>query len=230
MVDVNKAVIARYKKGEYEFEILVDCDKALNFRENKGELDDVIATDEIFRDVRKSEEASEYDIRKVFGTDNNREVIKKIIMEGEIQLTREHRNRLREEKRKRVIDIIRTNSINPQNNLPHPAERIERAMEEAKVQINEFKSAETQVEDVVKALRTILPIRFEIRRVEIRIPANYASQSYGILKKYGNLMKDEWQRDGNLLAIVEIPGGLQSEFEDKINKLTKGNVEIKVIK
>lgn len=228
MVDVDKAVIARYKKDDYEFEILVDCDKAIEFREGKGELDDVIATDQIFRDAKKAEEASEENVRKVFGTEDVREIISRIIKEGEIQLTKEHRNKLREEKRKRIIDIIKTNSINPQNNLPHPAERIERAIEEAKVHINEFKSAEAQVEEVVRALRIILPIRFEIKQIEIRIPANYASQSYGILKEYGNLMKDTWQEDGSLLAIIELPAGLQSEFEDKINKLTKGSVEIRV--
>lgn len=230
MVDVDKAVIAKYKKKDHEFEILVDCDKAIEFREGKGELGDVIAVDEIFRDAKKAEEASEESIKKVFGTDDIGEVMTKIIKEGEIQLTKEHRNKLREEKRKRIIDIIRTNSINPQNNSPHPPERIERAIEEAKVQINEFKSAEAQVEDIVRALRSILPIRFEIKQIEIKIPATYASQSYNILKEYGNLMKDTWKEDGSLLVIIELPAGLQSEFEDKINKLTKGSVEVKVIK
>ena len=36
MVDVDKAVIARLKKGGKQFEIKVDCDKALEFKEGKN--------------------------------------------------------------------------------------------------------------------------------------------------------------------------------------------------
>ena len=35
MVDVDKSVIARYKTQGKNFEILVDCDKALAYREGK---------------------------------------------------------------------------------------------------------------------------------------------------------------------------------------------------
>jgi len=133
MVDVNKAVVAKYKKEGLDFEILVDCDKALEFREGKAQLDDVIATNKIFKDVRKGLHASEHDLKRIFKTEDNRKIIEEIIRHGEIQLTAEYRNKLREEKRKAIINIIHRNSINPQNNLPHPPDRIERALEEAKI-------------------------------------------------------------------------------------------------
>ena len=54
MVDVNKAIIARLKKEGEIFEILVDCDKALDFKSGKKiALDDVLATFDIFKDVKK---------------------------------------------------------------------------------------------------------------------------------------------------------------------------------
>ena len=42
-------------------------------------------------------------------------------------------------------------------------------------------------------------------------------------------MKDEWQNDGSWICQVEIPGGLEEDFYDKLNSLTHGSVETKVI-
>ena len=54
MVDVDKAVIARIKKEGHTFEILVDCDKALEFKKGKSMgIDEVVATDDIFTDVKR---------------------------------------------------------------------------------------------------------------------------------------------------------------------------------
>jgi ribosome maturation protein SDO1 len=229
MVDVNKAVIARYKKEGLDFEILVDCDKALEYREGKAELDDVLATNDIFKDVKKGDHASENDLKRIFNTEDKRKVAEEIIKHGEIQLTAEYKNKLREEKRKAIIAIIHRNAINPQNNLPHPPDRIERSIEEAKIKIDEFKSPEEQVHDVVSNLASVLPIKFEIWDISVKIPASYAAQSFGILKEFGDIKKDEWQNDGSLVAQLEIPAGMQEDFEDKLNKLTHGEVDIKIL-
>ena len=49
---------------------------------------------------------------------------------------------MQEDKRKQVISTIAREGINPQNGLPHPATRIENAMNEAKVKIDPFKSVD----------------------------------------------------------------------------------------
>ena len=68
---------------------------------------------------------------------------------------------MQEEKRLKVIATITREAINPQTKLPHPARRIEIAMEEAKVRIDPFKSVDEQVNTTLKAIRTKIPIRFE---------------------------------------------------------------------
>jgi len=230
MVNVQEAVIARLKKQGKDFEILVDCDKALEFK--KGEnvsLDEVLATNDIFKDVKKGLHASNNEIKELFNTTNNEEVAKIIIKDGEIQLTAEHKNKIREEKRKKIINIIHRNAINPQTNLPHPPQRIESAIEEAKVNIDEYKRAEDQVQEIVKKINPILPIKFELRKFEIIVPPKFAGQSFGILKNLGKIQKDEWLNDGSLLAVIEIPAGLQEELENEINKLTHGDIQIKLM-
>lgn len=229
MVDVNKAVTARMKAGGNVFEVLVDCDKAVLFREGKCSIDGILAADMVFKDAKKGERASEHELKKDFKTDNVFEIAEIIIKKGELQLTADYRNKLREEKRKRIIELIHRNAINPQNNLPHPSDRISRALDDAKVHIDEFKKAEEQVQDIITKLRPILPIKLELREISVKIPAQYAVRCYGVLKNFGTLKKDDWQNDGSLLAIIELPGGLQEEFENELNKLTKGEIETKIL-
>ncbi len=230
MVDIDRAVIARMRKEGHVFEILVDCDKALEYKRGKSVgIDDVVATDDIFTDVKKGDRASEVILQKIFGTTDARKISDIIIKQGEVQLTAKHRAKEREDKRKRIVAIIHRHAIDSKTGLPHPPQRIERAMEEAGVHIDEYKSAEEQVEDVLKKLRLIIPIKFERREVAVRIPAQYAGYSFTVLKRY-KLLKDEWQNDGSLIAVVEIPAGVQDEFFNELNKISHGEVESKIIR
>ena len=228
MVDIDKAVVAKLKKGESHFEILVDCEKALELRKGKDvDMDDILATNDIFKDVKRGEHAS--DLLKVFKTENKREIARKIIMEGEVQMTSEYKKKLRDEKRKQIINIIHRNAVDPNTGFPHPPQRIDNALNEIKVNIDEFKPAEEQLQHILPKLRVILPLKYEIREIAIRIPGTYAGKCISVLKQYGKLLKDEWQNDGSLVAVVEVPAGIQEEFFDKLNGLAHGEVESKIL-
>ena len=69
-----------------------------------------------------------------------------------------------------IIEIIRKNGVDPKTKLPHPAQRIKNAMDEARVTINEFRRAEDQVDGILKSIRPVLPISFEKRKIAIKIP------------------------------------------------------------
>lgn len=225
---MDDAIIAKLKKGENVFEILVDCEKALDFRAGKEvDIDDVLATNDIFRDVKNGEHAS--NLMKVFKTEDKKEIAKIIIKEGEIQLTSEYKKKLRDEKRRQIVNNIHRNAIDPNTGLPHPPQRIEMVLDEAKVNIDEFKPVEEQLKIILPKLRVLLPLKYEIREIALRIPGTYAGKCYPILKQYGKLLKDEWQNDGSLVAVVEIPAGLQEEFFDKLNNLAHGEVESKIL-
>jgi len=228
MVDVDKAVVAKLKKGENHFEILVDCEKAIDFRKGKiDNLDDVLATNDIFKDVKKGEKAS--NLEKFFGTDDSREIAKIIIKEGEVQLTAEYKGKLRDEKKRRIVSLISRGCINPDTNAPHPPQRIESVIEEAKVKIDEFKSADEQVNDIINKIRVILPIKYEIRELAIRIPSAHAGKCYSVFRQYGKVLKEEWQNDGSLVAVIEVPAGIQEELFDKLNSIAHGEVESKIL-
>lgn len=229
MVDVNKAVIARINKGGQEFQILVDCDLALEYKKGKSvSLSDVAAVNEVFKDARKGNKASEHELEKLFETNDFLEIADIILKQGEIQVTSKHLAKEREEKRKRVIDLIHRYAIDSKTGLPHPPQRIENALREAKVNIDDNKTAEEQIEKILDKLRPIIPIKFEVHTIQVDIPTKQTSQGMSILKKY-KVLKTNWLGDGSLSASVEVPAGIEEEFMASINKLTHGSANIKII-
>ena len=137
MISLEKAVIARLSKSGKKFEVLVDPDKALEMKSGKEfPLDDIVASMEIFEDSKKGERASEEEINVAFGTTDTQIIIKTIIKEGDVQLTTEQRNRMLEEKKRSIANIISKRGVNPQTNVPHPIDRVIRAMDEVKVKID----------------------------------------------------------------------------------------------
>jgi len=62
----------------------------------------------------------------------------------------------------------------------------------------------------------------------VKIPATYAGNTYRVLREYGEVKKEEWDR-GDLMSLIEIPAGVQDEFYSKLNSLTHGEVKIKLM-
>jgi ribosome maturation protein SDO1 len=231
VVSLDEAVIARYNKGEDHFEILVDPHQTERIIE--GKQDDVVsclAIEAVFLDSKKGTHASQESIEKVFGTDDIQTIVKTILLKGEIQLTTEKRHEMQDQKRKRIVDVIVRNAIDPQKKMPHPRQRIELAMDEAGIQIDPFKSVDVQVKSIIEKLRTIIPISMEHIKISVKIPSQYIGKAYGVARGFGTLEREEWQSDGSWVGIVKIPGGMQTDFYDKLNDITKGNVETRILK
>lgn len=231
MVTLDDAVVARLKKGGKQFEVLVDPDGAFSVKRNEEvEIEKILAVEEVFENASRGDRPAEKDVLNSFKTTSVLEIAKEIILHGEIHLTTEQRKRILEEKKRKVIDIIARNAINPQTMTPHPPIRIERAIEEAGVHIDPLKSVDDQVNIVMKAIRPLIPIRFDEVNIAVKVDMNYAPKAYGPISKFGTLKKEEWQNDGSWIGVVTIPAGMQDDFFGLVNHLTKGNVEVKILK
>ena len=156
--------------------------------------------------------------------------MRKIIRKGEIQLTTEQRRKMQEQRRRQIVNYIARHAINPQTGTPHPAKRIEKALEEAKVNIDIHKSAEEQIPAIIKALRPILPLKFEERKFAVKIPPNYAAKAYSVVIKFGKPDKEEWLRDGSWAFVMKLPAGAADELFRELNALTKGDFETKMLR
>ncbi len=224
-------VIARIEKSGEKFEVLVKPDAVQKLRDGKEiDLMAELAIDQIFRDAHKGSKASEEKMQEFFGTIEPLPVAKQIVKHGEIQLTTEQRRQMLEAKRKQIVQYIAANAINPQTGAPHPPQRIEIAMEEAKVHVDPFKGVEEQVKDVLDALRPLIPIRFEKVRIAVRLSAEDSAKCYGDIKAFGFILKEEWSPAGAWIGVVEMPAGMQTDFLERMNAKTKGNVETKILK
>jgi ribosome maturation protein SDO1 len=225
----SKTVIVKLHRDGNEFEILVNSDFAYEYITGKrSDPLAVLESEDIFKDARKGERQSDERIKKAFGTTDIAKVADAMLKNGEVPITTEQRNKLIEEKRKMVIEIIAKNSIDPRTNAPNPPLRIENAMKEAKASIDPFKSATEQIDDIVKKINMIMPIKFATVKMDVTIPAEYANRSYGTLKKYG-LKSERWLDNGNLNATLEFPAGMQTEFFDRINNATQGKAIVKIL-
>lgn len=230
MVSMDDAVIARLEREGETFEILIDPDAAQKLREGENiPVLESLAVEEVFKDVKKGDRAPETSIDKVFGTRDMERVALAIVHDGEIQLTTEQRKKMAEVKRKQIVSKITINAINPQTKTPHPARRIEMAMEEAKYRVDPFRPVDLQVQEVLSALQPILPIRFEKAVLAVKLVGDDYGRCFGDLKQTGRITKQEWTSDGSWIGLVEIPAGLQTDLMDSLNSKTKGRVEIRLI-
>ena len=90
-------VIARIKLKGKNFEILVDCDKAVSLKKGQGaSINEALSSDCVLHDWKKGLKASSSDIMDAFGTEDLFAVSERIIKEGEVQLPQEYRDQERE--------------------------------------------------------------------------------------------------------------------------------------
>ena len=230
MVNLEDAIVARLETHGETFEILLDP-KAMDFIKQGKEVDliEYLAVEDIFNNARKGTRPTEDKLKEAFGTTEVGEIAERIIAKGEVQITAEQRKEMLEVKKAKIIAYISANAINPQTKLPHPPKRIELALEEAKFRVDPFKSVEKQVEEAMHVLRPLLPIRFEKSKVAIRLKGDDYGKCYDDLAHFGIVEREEWQKDGSWIGVMEIPAGLITDLESKLNSRTKGRAEIKLI-
>ena len=256
-INLGGYIVGRIEKGGRTFEMLIDPEQAweakkiireeINRRLKAGSQKSRVSVEElindskinlemvfesftVFEDLRRGKKATNGDMEAIFNTTEGKTISGYILLDGEIQWTKAQREEERNKKLKQIITIISKNAINPQNKKPHTYQRIEKAIEEANIKIDLMKNAEEQVDDIVKKIQSIIPIRMEQAELAIKIPTSFTAKGYNIVAQLSQIKKEEWQSDGSWVAVVSLPAGLQMELIDKLNKLTHGRVQTKLLK
>ncbi|MBN1377237.1 ribosome assembly factor SBDS [Candidatus Woesearchaeota archaeon] len=223
--------LAKLKVKNQEFEVVVDPDLAIEFRKGNEDIDilAILNVEDIFSDAKKGLRPNEKALAEVFGTDDKIKIAEEIIKKGEIQLSSNYREKERETKKRRILEIIQINSINPRDKTPIPLTRLKNAWDEANIHINDYKTAEEQVNDVLEKFKPLIPIRFSRQRIKINVPGQYAVKIYGEIKKNSTVENESWNNDGSWTGTVIIPGGLQEKFIDNMKNKTHGNIKIELL-
>jgi ribosome maturation protein SDO1 len=214
MVDVT---LVRYSYEGEKFEIMVKPDPALDFKMGKKkDISAVLVSDEIYTDSGKGTRPSSEKLLKAFNTEDQTEIAQIILEKGDLNLTTDQRRKMIEDKKKQIVTFIAKTYVDPKTHLPHPPLRIEQAMKDGRVSIDPQKNVDEQVKEIVEKLRSIIALKSESLQLEIVIPAQFASQSYAVLKSVGSLKKEEWQNNGSLKAILEIPAAARPNVIDRL--------------
>ena len=227
MTDVT---VVRYSFEGDKFEILVKPDPALDYKlGKKKDISAVLVSDDIYTDSGKGTKPATEKLLKAFKTEDPTEIAQIILQKGDLNLTTDQRRKMIDEKKKQIVEFITKTYVDPRTHLPHPPLRIEQAIKDARVSVDPQKNANEQVKDIVEKLRSIIALKSESLQLEITIPAQYASQSYAVLKSVGSLKKEEWQNNGSLKAILEIPAAARPNVIDRLGSITKGSATVEVI-
>ena len=230
MVSLEDAVIARLESGGHRFEILIDPNEAQSYKEgDEIDWEDSIAVDGIWADSAKGERSPENILDEFFGSSDLIEIYKRILTEGNIQLTSEQKKEMIDNKRKQILSHIVANAMNPQTGGAHPPQRIENAIVEAKYNFDPIRSVEKQVEDIVRKIRPLIPISFEKVKAAVKIPAIHVGKCYGQISGLGTIENEEYQSDGSWIGIVKMSAASYNELENLLGAVTKGSAELKII-
>jgi ribosome maturation protein SDO1 len=229
MVSLDNAVVARLEKGGKRYEILVDPELVDEFKADPESvsLDDLLATDEVWHDARAGERPTEDKLVSTFGTTELLDCVQKILSDGDIQLTTVQRRKMIADKRARIITEISRTAIDPRSKSPHPATRIELALDELRWNPDPFLSVERQIKDAVDVLRPVIPLSFQTIKLAFRV----AGSAYGSVHREvrSDVIKEQWLEDGSWAFVVEIPAGMKGEYLSKVAKRDP-NTEVKEIK
>ena len=230
MVSLDDAVTARLESHGETFEILLDPNIMKYLRDGKeADITEFLAVEAVFKNAGKGTHPAEEKVKEAFGTDDIREIAKKIVSKGDIQITAEQRKEMLEAKRNRIVAYIAHNAINPQTRTPHPPARIELALTEAKFHADPFRSVESQVEEAMRLLRPLIPIKFEKSKIAVKLKADDYGKCFDDLTGYGMVEKEEWQADGSWIGVMEIPAGAITELTAKLNSRTRGSANVKLL-
>ncbi len=230
MVNLDDAIVAKMESHGETFEILLDpAVFDLVKQGKKFDIVDYMAVEDVFKNASKGTRPPEDKIMEAFGTDDIKSIAEKIVEKGEIQITAEQRKEMLEAKRQQVITYIAANAINPQTKSPHPPLRIQLALEEAKFHVDPFKPLEKEIDEAMKLLRPLLPIRFEKSRVAIKLNGTDYGRCYDDIIHFGLVEKEEWTADGSWIGLMEIPAGMITDLTEKLKHKTKGTASVKLV-
>ena len=222
--------LVRYSFEGEKFEILVKPDPALEYKlGKKKDISSVLISDEIYTDYGKGTKPSTEKLLAAFKTEDKTEIAQIMFEKGDLNLTTDQRRKMIDQKRKQIVEFIAKTYVDPRTHLPHPPLRIELALKDGRITIDPQKGVEEQVSDIVDKLRSIIALKSEDVFI-ILFQYLVSSQSYSVLKSVGSLKKEEWQNNGSLKAILEIPAAARPNVIDKLGSITKGSASVEVMK
>ncbi|MGC8993785.1 MAG: SBDS family ribosome assembly factor, partial [Pyrobaculum sp.] len=78
-------------------------------------------------------------------------------------------------------------------------------------------------------IQRIIPIKIATARIALSISSAYAQKVKGLVAKMARIVNERYRSDGSWEAVLELPAGLQDVLIARVNDVTHGDADIKIL-
>mgnify|MGYP002761397176 CR=1 FL=1 len=223
--------VVKYDQEGFHFEVAVNANLVFKYRRGEDNItaDEVLRSRRIFTNATEGTEVFDGSLKRVFDTTDNFDAAKQILQDGNVELTPYHRQQLHRQRKRALLDMIVEKTIDPRTDTPHPRNRVKKILEHGGIDINEFKPAEQQLWNVINQVREHIPLDVQKRIIDITVPQDKSYELRDHLENYGEILEEDWGGE-RYTCKLRVPAGLQNDFLQKANAITKGDIQTVVNK
>mmetsp|Transcript_35941 Transcript_35941/g.94228 ORF Transcript_35941/g.94228 Transcript_35941/m.94228 type:complete len:252 (-) Transcript_35941:310-1065(-) len=228
-IRLTNVAYVRLKKGGKRFELACYKNKVMSWRKKEEvDLDEVLQTHTVFTNVSKGQVANRKDLFKCFGTDDDAAIVLEILNKGQLQVSKEEREKSADQLFTEIANTVAARCVNPDTSRPYTIAQIERAMKDIHYSVQPAHSAKKQALEVEKQLRETIPIERAQMRLQIRLPkANAKPVKAKIEPLIAQLESEEWAGDLELECLVD-PGNYRM-IDEVVSEQTKGRGAVAIL-
>lgn len=185
-------------------------------------------TRSIFSNVSKGVFAKKKDLIKAFDTDDEDEILRLILLKGDVQVSEKERKADTERKFKDIASVIHQICINTETQRPFPVVVIEDAMRDLHYSVHPTRTAKQQALVVISLLKERIPISRSQIRLKISVPANLGKSIRAALESHlKSIEGEDWSDEYEFIALID-PGSFR-EVDETIRRETKGKGSMEIL-
>jgi len=141
-------------------------------------------------------------------------------------LPMKERNLLKK-KRAEIVNYIHKYYTDPRTKTPHPVVRIDAALDELKIRVDPDIPTEKQIQDIIKRMPEVMPIKKEEIEATVTIPNKHLGVASGLVSKNATVRREKYDDNNCIMDITLVPGDYDALLSD-LNRVTKGEFNFEV--
>lgn len=230
---LTNVAVVRLKKGGNRYELACYPNKVKAWRDKlETNLDEVLQAQCVFSNVSKGQLANRKEMFQAFRMDNESEIIRMILEEGELNLTEKERQVEQRVLFRDVAKIVSERCVNPETNRSYTVTMIEKMMKDCHISLKANKTAKQHALEVIKQLRANVNFKIAPAMMELVISVRKESAAI-VLNRLAQLDAEIVRQcegnDGVIELAVIISPDKYGTIESTLRKEMKGKYCIEIV-
>lgn len=226
--------VVRLKKGGNRYELACYPNKVRAWRDRlETNLDEVLQIQCVFTNVSKGQFANKKEMFQVFRTENEIDIIKLILEQGELQLTEKERSVEQQSLFRDVAKMVSERCVNPETNRAYTVTMIEKMMKDCHISLKANKTAKQHALEVIKHLRSTDGFKIAPAMMEVVVSIDSAvlpSVKDSVLQLCTDVIRQGQNADtGNYELTVVIEPEKYGAIESLLHSEIKGKYCIEIV-